>query len=115
MATVGGPSCSKCGDDKPAVRAPRLAWAVIPLMWTVIILFGAFLAILVPVNLLLIPCWMMVGSSLGPLAREILDPKCGSCGANRGLSSASSSAYVTRRASGPADEGTMKGGLVREA
>jgi hypothetical protein len=115
MTTVGGSRCSRCGDDKAPVRAPRLAWAVIPLVWTALILLGACSALLLPANLLLVPCWLAVGSSVGTLARELLDPKCGRCGANRGSSSASRSAYVTRRPSGPTDERAMKGGLVGEA
>jgi hypothetical protein len=113
MSTVTRAKCAACADDGPAVRAPRLAAVVIPIAWAFILLFGACLAILVPLNLVLIPCWVAVGSSLGPLARELLDPKCKACGAPRG--SARSAANVARRASRPAHEGTMEGTLVGEA
>jgi hypothetical protein len=105
--------CSRCGDDRPAKRAPRVALALIPLAWAVVLLFGAVLAILVPLNLVLIPCWLAVGTSLGALAREVLDPKCAGCGAPR--VSAGRAAHVARRTSRPAHEGAMEGGLVGEA
>jgi hypothetical protein len=105
--------CPTCGDDKPAVRAPRVAHAIIPLGWAAILLFGACLAILVPLNLVLIPCWLAVGTSLGALARELLDWKCASCGAPRG--SAARAPYVARRSPRPAHERAMEGGLVGEA
>lgn len=115
--------CANCGDKNPPVRAPKIAWALIPLAWTLILGIGSVLAILVPLNLILIPCWFAVGSSLGALAREVLDPKCGGCGAPRGASYASWSANKSaadrraladfaRRAARPANEGAVEGGLV---
>jgi hypothetical protein len=116
-------NCPSCGEAKPAGRVPKIvAWSVIPVMWTAMIGFGACLAILVPANLVLIPCWLMVASSLGPLAREMLDPKCEGCGEPRGFSSSapawrrttggSAASNVSRRATRPTHEGAMEGSLV---
>lgn len=115
--------CACCGDKNPPVRAPKIAWALIPLAWTLILGIGSALAILIPLNLVFIPCWFAVGSSLGALAREVIDPKCGACGAPRGASYASWSANKSaadrraladfaRRATRPANEGAVEGGLI---
>src|SRR5262245_46849854 len=77
MSNEAHDRCATCGDHSPAVRRPRILAALLPIAWAFILFFGACLAILVPLNLILIPCWLMVGSSLGPLARELLDPHCG--------------------------------------
>jgi hypothetical protein len=121
-ADAAAHKCPSCGEAKATGRVPKIvAWTVIPVMWTAMIGFGACLAILVPANLVLIPCWLMVASSLGPLAREMLDPKCEGCGEPRGFSSSAAapwkktttaSSNIARRTSRPTHEGAMEGGLV---
>jgi hypothetical protein len=107
--------CPTCRDENPGVRAPRLvAWAVTAIAWTAILLTGSALAILIPINLVLIPCWLIVGSSLGPLARELFDPKCQACASPRGFSS-TGPAHVSWRSTRPANKRAVESGLVREA
>jgi hypothetical protein len=112
-AETGCTGCAKCGDEKPPVRAPRIAWALIPLAWTALLLVGACSALLLPLNLVFIPCWLACASAVGPMARKLLDPKCGACGEPRG--SATRPANVTRRAARRAHEGAMESGLIGEA
>lgn len=116
MATandVGCARCPSCGDRGPAVRAPRIARAFVPLAWAVLIAAGMCSALLLPLNMVLIPCWLACASAVGPLARKLLDPKCGGCGEPRG--SAARAAHVAGGPSGPSDEGAVKGRLVRKA
>lgn len=116
MATTNDDRCAKCprcGDANPPVRAPRLALLAIPTMCIPLMALGAFLAILLPLNLLLVPCWVACASGIGELVRRLVDPKCGSCGDP--LGSAASAAKLARRSSGPANERAMKGRLIGEA
>jgi hypothetical protein len=101
------PSVSSTG--RVAKRLARIF--VLACAWTVILGFGAALAILIPINLILIPCWLMVGSSLGPLARELFDPKCARCLDIHGAGAAN----VSRRSARPTNKGSMEGCLVGEA
>ena len=103
-------SCPSCGDRKPAVRAPRIAWAILPVAWAALIVAGAVCAVLVPLNMVLIPCWLACASAVGPLARTLLDPRCGACGEPRG--SAPGAAHVAGGPSGPADERPVERRLI---
>jgi hypothetical protein len=112
-ANEGCGRCARCGDDKPPVRASRLlAWVVVPLAWILLFAVGLGSALCLGLNLVLIPCWFACACALGPLARKLLDPKCGSCGEPRG---STSTAYVARRPPRPADERAVEGRLVGEA
>lgn len=110
--------CSRCGETHSRRVNPILARIVLVLAWTLILGFGALLAILVPVNLILIPCWLMVGSSLGPLVAELFDAKCVRCGQSRASYAASapprSSPEVSRRLPCPAHERAVERALIGE-
>lgn len=105
--------CPSCGDGRPAVRAPRMSWVLVPLAWSVLIGAGVASALLLPLNIVLIPCWLACAGAVGPLARKLLDPKCAACGEPRG--SATGAAHLAGRPSGPADERAVKRGLIGEA
>ena len=106
------PSCGKCGAEGAVVRPTRLWWAVIALAWTVFILFGACFAVMLPLNLVLVPAWLMVASAVGPLARRATEPRCRACGASCPRYAAPE---VPRGATRPADERAMEGALIGEA
>lgn len=76
--------CASCGDHNPPVRPSRVRWAVFPLIWTPLLALGVCSALLLPANLILVPCWLACASAVGPLARRLLDPTCGACGESRG-------------------------------
>ena len=76
--------CPRCGDGRPPVRSSRLAWAIFPLVWAPLFLVGAGAALLLPLNLILVPCWLACASAVGALARRLLDPRCAACGESRG-------------------------------
>jgi len=111
-AAAASSKCPRCGDEHPAVRAPKAAWAIIPLAWIALIALGVVSALSLPLNLVLIPCWLACASAVGQLARGLLDPKCGACGEPR--ASTNPTAYVTGGSTGPAHESPMKGGLIGE-
>lgn len=110
---VGGTRCPSCGDREPPVRAPRIAWAVIPLVWGPLIVVGVCCALLMGLNLVLVPCWLACAGAVGPVARKLLDPKCGACGEPRG--SAPGAAHVAGGPAGPADERAVERRLIGEA
>lgn len=91
----------------------KLAWPAIPLLWTAVGALGVLCALALPLNLVLVPCWLACAGSVGALSRRILDPHCEGCGEPRG--SASGAADVARRATGPAHERAMERALVGEA
>ncbi len=102
--------------------APKAAWALLPIAWILLLGTGSVVALLLPLNMILIPCWIAVGSSLGALTREVLDPTCPGCGALRGSGGMPERSAARGRAtdlaggaSGPAHEGAVEAGLVREA
>lgn len=50
-----------------------VAWLIVGMAWAVLLALGVCCALALPLNLLLIPCWLSAASSVGPLARELLD------------------------------------------
>lgn len=106
--------CPKCGDGQPPVCAPRIAaWVIIPTAWIVLLAWGAVAFVLMPLNLVLVPCWLACACAVGPLHRKLLDPKCGACGETRG--SATTVAYLAGSSAGPSNERSVKGRLIGEA
>jgi len=50
-----------------------VSWVIIGAAWAVLLPVGVCCALLLPLNLVLVPCWFAAASSLGVLARELLD------------------------------------------
>lgn len=46
-------------------------WAFLGVCWTILLFLGACFAIMLPLNLVLIPCWIAMATSVGTLAREL--------------------------------------------
>ncbi|MFX8377796.1 hypothetical protein ABTL70_20140, partial [Acinetobacter baumannii] len=46
-------------------------WGFLVLAWSLLVPLGAAAVIMLPLNLVLVPCWLMMASSVGPLAREL--------------------------------------------
>ena len=46
-------------------------WAFLGVCWTILLFLGACFAIMLPLNLVLIPCWISMATSVGALAREL--------------------------------------------
>lgn len=86
MAHPGG--CARCGDDAPPRRPSPLVRVVLVVGWAVFLLLGACCALMLPLNLVLVPCWLACASAVGPLARRATELRCGSCGAGRGAAHA---------------------------
>lgn len=117
-------TCNRCGAEARLVKPSRLRWLALGAYWAVILLIGASFAVLMGLNLILVPCWFLAATSIGPAARQMLDPRCASCDsianyalvpAAAGASSAAGATYVAGSASRPADERAVKGALIREA
>jgi hypothetical protein len=119
-----GTTCTKCGQGREMsgarhVRtAARVGFTMVA--WTGLIVVGACAAILVPINLVLIPCWLAAASSVGPLARELFDGRCEECDgvpAKAGTESTSArrAPDFARSAPRPAHERAMKGSLIGKA
>lgn len=104
--------CSSCGSEASPVRRSRAWWIVVGALWAAFLFLGVCSALLLPLNMVLVPCWLAVASSVGPWARELLDPRCGGCGA---IGSPARAPYLAGGASRPADERPVEGALVGEA
>lgn len=105
-----------CSSSCNVVRPSRLRWIPIGLAWAVILLLGLCSALMMGLNVVLVPCWLVAASSLGPLARELLTPRCADCGApSSEVASAPGAADVAGRAARPADERAVEGALIGEA
>ncbi len=104
--------CSSCGAEARPVQPSRAWWGVLVALWVVFLFVGACSAILLPLNMLLVPCWLAAASSVGPWARQLVDPRCGACGK---IGSPARAPYVARRATRPAHEGAMERALIAEA
>lgn len=77
-------------------------WMFVVLAWTVLLSLGACVAIMLPLNLVLVPCWFAMASSVGPLAQRVFgDPR--------------SAARRARRRPRPSDERAVERRLIREA
>lgn len=50
-----------------------VSWLIIGTAWTVLLALGVCCALALPLNLLLVPCWLAAASSVGTLARNLLD------------------------------------------
>lgn len=106
--------CRACGTREPPRARSRVWWIPLGMFWAVLLGFGACFAILLPLNLLLVPAWLAVGSSVGPLARKLTEPRCPSCGApaTSRVRTRAALPEVARRPARPADERAMEGALV---
>lgn len=89
--------CPRCAHEGAPDRPGPLGWVVVVGFWSVVLLFGACAAILLPLNLLLVPGWLAVASTVGPLARRWLDPRCAACGEVLGSSPARAPAPLPER------------------
>jgi hypothetical protein len=55
---------------RPSFR--RLAaWTFVVVAWMVLLPLGACAALLLPLNIVLVPAWLAVATSVGPLARRL--------------------------------------------
>jgi hypothetical protein len=104
-----GPRCAACGEREGSRRPSRAWWLVVVFAWAVLLLFGACAALMLPLNLVLVPAWLSCAMAVGPLARRLTEPRCRACGA-----SWAPAAEVARRLAGPADERAVEGALVGE-
>lgn len=97
------------------MKPSRAWWLLVVAVWTLLLGFGACFAILLPLNLVLVPAWLACATSVGPMARKVTEPRCGDCGARAGSAARRTATEVARGLAGPANEGAMEGALVREA
>lgn len=51
------------------------AYTVIGVLWTLLLAFGVGCALALPLNLVLVPCWLACAGSVGRLAEELLDKR----------------------------------------
>lgn len=51
------------------------AYSVIAVLWTLLLAFGVVCALALPLNLVLVPCWLACAGSVGRLAEALLDPR----------------------------------------
>lgn len=88
--------CAACGER--GAKAPsRLRWVVVVLAWIVAVPIGAVCALVVPLNLVLMPSFLAVwGMAFGPLARWATDPICDGCRADGRERHAAREAWVDR-------------------
>lgn len=120
MIPAMGCDCKACGGMNTVVTPSRAWWVVVVAVWTLLLGFGACFAILLPLNLVLVPCWLACATSVGPMARKLAETRCKACGVQPGTREALQSAArrtaseVAGRLAGPAHEGAMEGALVRE-
>lgn len=105
-------ACGACGAPS-SVKTPSKAWWIaVVALWVPTLFFGACAALMLPLNLVLVPCWLACASSVGALSRRITEPRCEECSAS---GARIAPPEVARRTARPADEGAMEGALVREA
>ncbi len=76
-------ACPRC-HGRSGLAAPRRAWwlVVVP-AWVLLLLFGACAAIMLPLNLVLVPTWLVCATSIGALARKATTRTCRDCGEER--------------------------------
>lgn len=72
--------CRACNGVGTMGAPGRGWWVVTGLAWAIFLLFGACSALLLPLNLVLVPAWLACASAIGPLARRASEPRCRSCG-----------------------------------
>ena len=77
-------------------------WGFIVLAWSVLIPLGACAAIMLPLNMVLVPLWFSAATSVGPLARTLFGE----------YPSSNAAANVAGSATGPANERAVEGALV---
>lgn len=83
-------------------RARRIFWKVAAIaFWVPMLALGICCALCIPLNLILVPCWVAMASAVGPLAERASAPD--------------ALAEVAGRRTGPADESAMEGALIGKA
>lgn len=106
--------CRACGAEK-SVSKRSIVWRVLAVaFWVPMLALGVCCALLLPLNLVLVPCWVACACAVGPLARKASEVHCHACGVSAEVA-ANSFAEVPRRDARPAHERAMEGALVREA
>lgn len=75
-----GRDCNRC-NAKGSVKTPSpLCWVLVGFAWAGLLLLGVCCALPIPLTLVLVPSWLAIASSVGPLARALVDAKCVACG-----------------------------------
>ena len=106
-AYLSGMNCRACGE-KGSVTTRSLFWRVLAAaFWVPMLAVGVCCALAIPLNLLLVPCWMACASAVGPLARKASEARCRHCGA-----SATSLPEIAGAHPRPSHEGAMERALV---
>jgi hypothetical protein len=103
-------ACGNCAGRRPPSRA---WWLVVVPAWAALLFVGACSAIMLPLNLVLVPAWFACALSLGTLARRARSPSCRACGEWDG--SWSAAPEVAGGLARPADERAVERALVGEA
>lgn len=119
--------CRACGGRGTVETPSRAWWGLVALAWALLLGFGACFAILLPLNLVLVPAWLACATAVGPMARRVTEPRCRACRATdaalRQTTSnvdheASRAGRVASEVAGglarPADERAMEGALIGE-
>lgn len=106
--------CRRCGAHSAVSRPSKAYWLLIAPFWAVLLFVGACCALMLPLNLVLVPAWLACAGAVGRISDRMATARCGACGAC-GSESAARTPEVTRRSTGPANEGPMEGALIREA
>lgn len=103
--------CQACGAHESVTRPSRAYWLLIAPFWAVLLFVGACCALMLPLNLVLVPAWLACAGAVGRISDRMATPRCKDCGSE----SAARAPEVTGRTTGPAHEGSMEGALVGEA
>jgi len=103
--------CTACGAHTSFSKPSRAYWLLIAPFWAVLLFVGAGCALMLPLNLVLVPAWLAAAGSIGRISDWMATARCGECGSE----SAARAPEVSGRPARPAHEGAMEGALVGEA
>jgi hypothetical protein len=67
---------SRLGIAPPFVAMNKVAaWSIIIVMWSLLLPLGVVCALALPLNLVLVPCWLAAAGAIGRLPEVLLDKR----------------------------------------